>query len=166
MSNPNTPNADQLEFINPKANLNNPARYEGETEPEFLKPPPPVFVLGPNAVYIVDASYWPKKAQELKEGVNPPEPAESQPPVLSSLEPDTLPVWAQDTEVFWKGSNFTEASMIVWNNGEEPTKFIDASTLSTIVKPSTVQAPLPYTLETYVRTGDKETAKLSFTFIT
>ena len=163
MSNPNTPNQDQLEFIHQKANpRTNPARDQNEPEPEYLKPPPPVFVLGPNAVYIVDASYWPKKAEQIREEVNPP----SGELALISIEPDTLPVWAQDTEVFFNGANFTENSMIVWNNGEEPTKFINSGVLSTIVKPSTVQAPLPFTLEAYVVEGENDTARLTFTFIT
>ena len=55
-------------------------------------------------------------------------------------KPAELPVWASDTEVYWNGSGFTESSMIVWNGAQEPTKFF-SDKLSTIVKPSTVQAP-------------------------
>jgi hypothetical protein len=91
---------------------------------------------------------------------------EEKAPVLTSLEPNELPVWAQDTEVSWNGSGFTQAAKIMWNNGEEATRFISAERLSTIVKPSTVQAPLPFSLETYVVDNGKETSKLTFTFIT
>jgi hypothetical protein len=74
-------------------------------------------------------------------------------------------VWAQDTEVYWVGSDFTERSKIIWNGAEEPTKFIDSGKLSTTVRPSTIQVTPPFPLETYVVDGDKETAKLTFTFI-
>jgi hypothetical protein len=122
-----------------------------------------VVVIPPHANYIVDTTY---AAGENLPGDLPKPPAEALAPVLTSVQPDTLPVWAQDTDVFWNGSNFTENSKIIWNNNEEPTTFISATKLSTIVKPSTVQAPLPCTLETYVVDSGKETTKKTFTFIT
>jgi hypothetical protein len=148
----------QLEFISPRnVPHSNPASYDPRPPAEELKPPVPTVILGPNAVYLVEPGYW---LEKMDPGVG------IQPPVLSSVEPNELPVWAQDTEVFWNGDNFTENSVIMWNDGEEATKFISAEKLSTIVKPSTVQAPLPYTLETYVVDQGKETSKLTFTFIT
>ena len=158
MSNPQIPNPDQLQYISPRNDpRNNPARYE-DAPPDQLVPPVPTVTIGPNAVYLVDPGYWPEKAEEIK--------PQSEPPVLSSIEPNELPVWAQDTEVFFNGSNFTESSVIIWNNGEEATKFISAEQLSTIVKPSTVQAPLPFSLQAYVTDNGKQTTHLVFTFIT
>ena len=161
--NPNTPNADQLEFIHPK-NVpgKNPASYDYEEPPvEELKSQGPVIVLHPNAVYLVD----PQKAGERRDALEEAAGGPPQPSELFSLDPNQLPVWAQDTEVKFVGENFTANSKIIWNGGEEPTKFIDAKTLSTIVKPSTVQVPAPFTLPAWVREGEHETAKLDFTFI-
>jgi hypothetical protein len=156
------PNPDQLKFITTGPTRRNPALYETPPEGALIEEKPTI-VIGPNAAYVVDPGYWPGRLEGLPPGNGG---AEAQAPVLSSLTPDTLPVWAQDTEVFWNGSGFTESSVIMWNNGQEVTKFISAEKLSTIVKPSTVQAPLPFTLETYVADGGKQTAKLTFTFIT
>lgn len=159
------PNPDQLKFIPAGPTRRNPALYSAIKE-EHDTPPVPIVVIGPNAAYIVDPSFSP--GANLPEGETPPENGggQAQAPVLSSLEPAQLPVWAQDTEVFWNGSGFTPNSVIIWNNGQETTKFVSANQLSTIVKPSTVQAPLPFTLETYVVEGGKQSAKLAFTFIT
>lgn len=151
------PNPDQLQFIATGPTRRNPALYSPVRE-EHETPPVPTVVISPNAAYVVDPGYSP--------GANLPAGETSGAPVLSSLEPAQLPVWAQDTEVFWNGSGFTQNSVIIWNNGQEPTKFISSNQLSTIVKPSTVQAPLPFTLETYVVDGGRQTSKLAFTFIT
>ena len=88
-------------------------------------------------------------------------------PVLTSLEPAELSVAAPDTTVMVKGENFTEESKIIWNGGEEVTNFGDPTTLSTIVKPSTVDPglPLPFSLPVLVRTGEKETEEKEFTFV-
>ena len=158
------PNPDQLAFIHTSPNpRSNAARYD---EPATIKAETPVVIIGPNAVYLNEPGYWPEKVGSIEPPpTEPPSVEEAQPPVLLSVSPAELPVWAADTEVFWNGSGFTESSKIIWNNGEEPTKFIDTTKLSTIVKPSTVQVPPPFALETYVVDGDNETAKMTFTFI-
>ena len=160
------PNLDQLTNIPSAFKVRgNPAAYGDEPATE-LNPEPATIVIGPNPTYIVDTTL-PAKIDEITDGTTPePEPPLESAPVLTSLNPAELPVWAQDTEVFYNGSGFTETSVIIWNGGQEPTKFISASQLSTIVKPSTVQAPLPFTLQTSVKTGDKESGELDFTFIT
>ena len=164
MSNPQIPNPDQLEYISPRNDpRTNAARYE-EAPPDQLKPPVPTVVLGPNAVYLVDPGYWPEKVENAKP--EPPEPPSESGPVLSSIEPNELPVWAQDTLVSFRGENFTAGSVIMWNGSPEPTTFVASNELSTIVKPSTVQAPLPFTLQAWVVTSGKESEKLDFTFIT
>jgi hypothetical protein len=165
---PNTPNADQLEFIHPKNSpRTNPASYEGEPLPaEELKSQGPTIVLHPSAVYLVDPEAAGERREALKETVSDGgESEEEKLPTLTSLEPNQLPVWAQDTEVKFVGENFTVNSRIIWNGGEEPTGFIDASTLSTIVKPMTVGSPPPVTVQAWVKDGEKETTRLDFTFI-
>ena len=167
------PNADQLEFIDSKTNLaSNPARYEVDV-PEVAKPKP-VVVIGPNAVYLNVPGAWDKKVGEIA----PPEPTEppptepppieeAGPPVLDKLDPAELSVSAPDTTVLLKGTGFTEESVIIWNGGEEVTNFGDPTTLSTLVKPSTVspELPLPFSVPVLVRTGDKETTEQQFTFV-
>ena len=163
MNNPQIPNPDQLEHISPRNDpRKNAARYEDPPAKEEVKPPVPTVVLGPNAVYLVDPGYWPEKAEEIK----PPTEEEGEAPVLTSLEPNELPVWAQDTEVQFVGENFTQGgSVIIWNGSAEPTTFIDAQHLATIVKPSTVQVTPPVTVQAWVVTSGKESEKLDFTFI-
>jgi hypothetical protein len=55
--------------------------------------------------------------------------------------------------------------VIIWNNGQEPATFVDSHNLKTLVKPSTIQIAPPFAVEVYVKNGDKESAKLTFTFI-
>ena len=69
-----------------------------------------------------------------------------------------------DTTTAFVGSGFTEDSEIIWNGSPEPTTFANSSRLTTIVKPSTVEAELPVTVQAWIRTGSKESAKLDFTF--
>jgi hypothetical protein len=66
-----------------------------------------------------------------------------------------------------KGSGFTAESKIIWNGGEEPTTFGDPTTVSTLVKPSTVDPglQLPFSLPVLVRTGAQDTEPLQFTFV-
>ena len=165
ISNPNKPNPDQLQHIHPKNSPANPARYDYEAPAaqEELKTQGPTIVLHPNAVYLVDPEAAAKRRDTLEEVVGGGE--EEGPLILSSLDPDELPVWAHDTEVLFKGENFSSDSKIIWNGGQEPTTFIDASTISTMVKPSTVQIPPPVVIEAYVVDGERQTAPLSFTFI-
>ena len=163
---PNTPNPDQLQFIHPKNMTGNLASYEGDA-PKELESFGPTIVLHPNAVYLVDPQAAGERRAALKEAVGGGEPEEPEKPVLASLEPNQLPVWAQDTEVKFHGENFTVNSRIIWNGGEEPTGFIDDKTLSTIVKPSLVQTPPPVTVQAWIweKEGELESEKLDFTFI-
>lgn len=158
------PNPDQLAHIpsNPHRR-DNPALYSPIRQ-EYETGPVPTVVIGPNAAYIVDPGYSP--GSNLPEGATPAPPVEEvQAPVLTSIDPPQLPVWAEDQEVLLNGENFTQASVIIWNNGQEPATFVDANNLRTLVKPSTVQVAPPFPVEVYVKNGDKESAKVTFTFI-
>jgi IPT/TIG domain len=86
-------------------------------------------------------------------------------PVAVSLEPDTLTIADPDTEIIVTGANFNAESIIVWNEGDEVTTFIDSEHLSTVAKPSTVEAPeLPFSLPVAVRNGERLSNELTFTF--
>ena len=86
-------------------------------------------------------------------------------PIAESLEPAELEVPGEDTEVVVTGKNFNEGSVIVWNGGDEATSFIDTEHLSTIAKPSTVEAPLPLGLPVAVRNGEITSNAVTFTFV-
>jgi hypothetical protein len=133
----------------------------GEGSETYGSMNPPETISGPKTI----------KAQEAvaEAIIAAPEvpPEEGAAPVLASLEPVELSIDAPDTTVLCKGSGFTEESKIIWNGGEEPTTFVDAASVSTLVKPSTVSPDLelPFSLPVLVRTGDQETAELQFTFV-
>jgi IPT/TIG domain. len=85
-------------------------------------------------------------------------------PTVTSVEPNTLTVADPETEAVITGSGFTTESVIVWNGGDEATAFIDGEHVSTIVRPSTVEAPLPCTIPVAVRNGILLSDPVSFTF--
>jgi hypothetical protein len=100
-------------------------------------------------------------APEVVEGPDWPKEA----PVLISLEPESLAVPGPDSEVVITGTGFTQESIIVWNHGDELTEFVNETELKTLVKPSTVEAPLPFTLPVQVRNGNQTSEPLEFTFV-
>lgn len=85
-------------------------------------------------------------------------------PVIAELTPDSASVPGPDFDLVVRGENFSEESVINWNGGDEPTEFVSAEELRTLVKPSTVQTPLPFTLPVCVKTGQLSSGILSFTF--
>ena len=74
-------------------------------------------------------------------------------PTLTSIAPATLTVPGPDTEVVFQGTGFNENTVINWNGGDEATEFVSETELRTVVKPSTVEAPLPFSLPVYVHHG-------------
>ena len=74
------------------------------------------------------------------------------PPQITGLEPASASITDPDFEGHIRGLNFTEDSVIVWNNADEPTRFIDSTNIWTTVVPSVVTAPT--VLDVYVRNGD------------
>lgn len=85
-------------------------------------------------------------------------------PTVTSIEPNTLTVTDPETEAVVTGTGFTTQSVIYWNGADEATAFIDSEHVSTIVKPSTVEAPLPFTLPVAVRNGIQLSDPVPFTF--
>ena len=89
-------------------------------------------------------------------------PPPSVAPVLSSLAPATAVVGSIDVTVTVNGSGFYPSSVIVWNSGDEPTTFISATQVSTLVKPSTASGA--FSVPITVRNGDKVSNMLTFQF--
>jgi hypothetical protein len=85
-------------------------------------------------------------------------------PTLEFIAPATLNVPGPDAELVLVGAGFTSTSIIVWNNGDEATEFVSNAELRTIIKPSTVEATLPFTLPVYVRNGSIRSNSVDFTF--
>lgn len=85
-------------------------------------------------------------------------------PTLTSVEPPSLPAPGPDSQVAFHGTGFNEDTTINWNGGDEPTEFISETEVRTVVKPSTVQAPLPFTLPVYVHNAGIGSNVLEFTF--
>lgn len=96
------------------------------------------------------------------EPYEPPAP-EAQPPVLTALAPTNAFVGGDDLTLYCIGENFTEESKIIFNGGEEPTTFVSASQLTTIVEPSSASGA--WTVPVTIRTGDQESAPQMFSFI-
>jgi hypothetical protein len=108
-------------------------------------------------------TYSSRNAPELNPGPDVPEMEPA--PTVTSIEPNTLPVPGPDTDVVLTGAGFNEASQIIWNGSAEPTTYIDPEHLSTIVRISTVEAPLPFTLPVAVLNGTKLSDPVEFTFV-
>jgi hypothetical protein len=98
--------------------------------------------------------------------VKPPEttpPPLDVPPALDALVPDTAVAGdAADITMVVEGEGFTADSVIVFDGNDEPTTFIDATAVSTGVKPSlfTVPADCPVS----VRNGAAMSNALTFSF--
>ena len=85
-------------------------------------------------------------------------------PTLNSVNPASLPVPGPDSVVALHGTGFNEDTIINWNGGDEITEFISETEVRTLVKPSTVEAPLPFTLPVYVWHGSVQSNTIDFTF--
>jgi IPT/TIG domain len=92
----------------------------------------------------------------------PVEPEPAADPVLDSIEPESLELGSPDTTVFFRGTGFTAASVIVWNGGDEPTGFVSDTELTTVVKPSTASGAVDIPVS--VRNGEVYTDPLTFSF--
>jgi len=83
-------------------------------------------------------------------------------PVLNSLTPNSAVVGSNDVTMTVNGTGFTSNSVIVWNGGDEPTTFVSATQVSTLVKPSTASGA--FSVPITVRNGDKISNTLTFQF--
>jgi hypothetical protein len=109
------------------------------------------------------STYSSRELPEVVPGPDMPEVAPA--PTVTSIEPNTLTVPGADTEVILTGAGFNENSQIIWNGSAEPTTYYDSEHVSTIVRPSTVEATLPFTLPVAVLNGTKLSDPVEFTFV-
>jgi IPT/TIG domain len=79
----------------------------------------------------------PEPEPEVQDEPDPEEPV----PTVTSILPNNVKVGGEDLVLSVYGTGFTENTVILFNNGEEPTEFVDASRVTTIVKPSTASGP-------------------------
>lgn len=91
--------------------------------------------------------------------------ADAAAPVITNLNPESMEVPGPDAPITVTGTGFKEDSVIVWSDADEVTEFVSDTELRTLVKVSTVEAPLPHTLTVEVRNGDAKSNSLVFTFV-
>jgi hypothetical protein len=83
-------------------------------------------------------------------------------PVLTSLNPATAAKGSADLTLHCLGSGFTANSVINFNGGNEPTTFVNAGDITTIVKPSLVSIAIA--VPVVVVNGVLSSAPKTFTF--
>jgi len=88
---------------------------------------------------------------------------EAEPPDLLDIDPDAATIGDPDVTLTCTGEGFTPESVIVFNGGDEPTTFVNETTLTTIVKPST--AGVAGTFPVLVRSAAGESEPLDFEFV-
>jgi len=81
---------------------------------------------------------------------------------LGSLSPNTAEMGSADLVMTVIGTGFTQNSMIVFNEGDEVTTYVDSNNLTTTVKPSLVSAAIQVPVQ--VREGQETSAPLMFEF--
>lgn len=94
----------------------------------------------------------------------PPAPeGESEPPDLLDIDPDAATIGDPDVTLTCTGENFTPDSVIMFNGGDEATTFVNDTTLTTIVKPSTAGTAGVFPVA--VRNAIGESDPLDFEFV-
>jgi len=93
-------------------------------------------------------------------GTTPPD--EGTKPELNSIDPNSAMIGDPDLTMSVNGLNFVDGSVIVFNEGDETTTFVDSGQLTTVVKPSTASVPGSYPV--YVRNPDGQRTDLEGTF--
>lgn len=83
-------------------------------------------------------------------------------PEISALVPNSAAVGAAAFVLDVIGTGFNAQSVIVWNNGDETTTFVDAQKLQTGVDPTTASGPVSIPIQ--VRNGTAVSALKAFTF--
>jgi hypothetical protein len=86
----------------------------------------------------------------------------ARPPVLNSIDPNSAEIGGPQITLRCIGAYFMPESVIVFNGGVEPTVFVSATELTTLVTPTTAGTPGSYPV--LVRTFTHETAPQSFSF--
>jgi hypothetical protein len=85
------------------------------------------------------------------------------PLVATSLSPAQATIGDAALVMRVAGEGFTEACIITFNGGDEPTTFVSDTEVSTVVKPSTATTAGTYPVT--VKRGAEESEPLGFTFV-
>jgi len=93
----------------------------------------------------------------------PPVEGEGEPPDLLDIDPDMATIGDADLTLTCTGEDFTPDSVIVFNGGDEATTFVNETTLTTTVKPSTATVAGEFPVA--VRNAIGESEPLSFEFV-
>jgi hypothetical protein len=83
-----------------------------------------------------------------------------EPATVTGLEPRDAVMNGPDFTLHVLGIGFTEETIILFNHGEEPTTFVSATEVTTIVKPSLVGAPVAVPVSVVDGLGE-----IQFTFL-
>ncbi len=83
-------------------------------------------------------------------------------PVLTTIQPAMATIGGADVTLQCVGQNFTPEAFITFNGGEEPTIFVSATKVTTIVKPSTATTPGNYPVTVVTPFGETEARPFEF----
>jgi hypothetical protein len=83
-------------------------------------------------------------------------------PTLTGIAPNTAVVGGAQLTMTATGTLFDENTVIVFNGSPEPTTFVDATHVTTVVKPATASGPA--VVPVLVRNGNEDSAPQNFTF--
>lgn len=113
---------------------NEPPPESDPSPPESELPPDPVAdQADPNDPIVVQPD--PPMQDET-----PPDP-NAPGPTVTSILPNNVKVGGDDLVLSVYGTGFTEDTVILFNDSEEPTEFLDPTRVATTVKPSTASGP-------------------------
>lgn len=91
-----------------------------------------------------------------------PNSTPAEPPVLTSIDPDTAVIGDPDLTMTCTGEGFDASCVIMFNDGAEPTTFVSPTELTTIVKPSLAAVAIAVPVK--VAKGGMMSDPLDFTF--
>jgi hypothetical protein len=111
-----------------------------------------MIVVGPARLDIHGASY--EKFYKQKDFTLPAAPT------LTSLTPNTAVLGASPVAVTVTGTNFTEESVLVVNGAVQPTTYVSATSLTSVVPPPAAAGTVPCLVQTF----SHQTSSTNFTF--
>jgi len=107
-------------------------------------------------------TFWDFPNQEVVRADGSGPGIEVETPTLVSIAPATAVVGGAPLTMTCTGTKFDSWTVIVFNGGDEPTTFIDATHVSTVVHPATASGA--GTVPVTVRNGNESSAPRDFTF--
>lgn len=85
------------------------------------------------------------------------------PPVVTGLSPESAEIGSADLTLTVSGTGFADGDVISFNGGDEPTTFVNDTTLTTVVKPSTASGPWSIPVRVNGAGGSSNALMFSFT---